>query len=101
MMTPYNRASRIVPIDTIGQQFVVSLADDTWRLVLSVSPSAQRADQVAVIGRQIVAKAIALAQADAYCHVAAEVDDRFLSGRLWSPVQVSMLCRELAELHTK
>jgi hypothetical protein len=99
-MTPFDFATHIVRIDLVGFNFVVALADDHWRLVLSMSPSAQRADQVALLARQIVAREIARALADEDCRIAAEVDQRYLAGEMYYPSEVSKLCRELAQLHT-
>jgi len=103
-MTPFDHASRIIPVDLVDSKFVVSLASESLRLVLSMDLSSSRADHIALIGRQIVAgeveSAVAFAKANAYCHVAAEVDDRFYSGRIFSPLQISQLCRQFAELHS-
>ena len=73
-MKPFDFAKAIVPVTTVGRNFVVSLGDEYFKLTLSLSGSAQRADHVALIARQVVARAIAKAQAEAYCHAAAEMD---------------------------
>lgn len=96
-MTPFDYAKTIVPVDVVGSNFVVSLGDAHWRLVLSMDRSAQRADHIALIARQIVERCIIKAMADAYCHVAARLDEQRLSDEQ-APTreQFAMWCRNQA-----
>lgn len=99
-MKPFDYAKNVVPLNIVGKMFVVSLANTTWRLNLCLTPSAQRADEIALLGRQIIALEIARALRNEDCRMAAEIDDAWLTGRIWAPSQASRICRELAELHT-
>jgi len=100
-MTPFDYARRIVPIDCPGKHvFVVSIANESWRIALAVTASAQQADEVALIARQIIAAEVVKALRDEDCRIAALTDAAYLDGRLHFPTEVSALCREQAELHT-
>jgi len=102
-VTPIDYAKRIVRIETTDHRFVVSLANDSWRLPLSMGRSAQAADHVAFIGRQIVARQVAQALADEDCRVAAEIESRGLLvyGNGTPPLAFRQWLRDEAELHIK
>jgi hypothetical protein len=99
-MTPFERALRAVPIECPGRQvFVVNLALEQLRITLTVTPSAQRADRVALVARQVIAGHVAQALRDEDCRIAAEIDEAYLANKIWCPAQASTLCRKLAETH--
>lgn len=100
-MTPFEHARKVVPIDCIGSRvFVVSIASDLLRVPLTVTPSAQRAEVVALIARQIIARQIVAALTDEDCRLAAEIDQAYLANQIWLPSQASAICREQATKHT-
>jgi hypothetical protein len=99
-MTPFDHATKIVPIDCPGKHvFVVSLANESWRMPFTVTPSAQRADHVALIARQIIAAEIAEALTNEDCRLAAEIDQAYFKNEIWHVQHAASLCRRLAELH--
>lgn len=109
-MNAFDHATNIVRLETDGvrHNFVVSLADEHWRLVLSMGRSAQRADYIALLARQIIAREIVNVLRNEDCRIAAAVDEWYLGGRLQQPSrvsellfpsQISELCRQMAELH--
>lgn len=99
-MNAFDHARRIVSINCPGRQvLVVSLVNEAWRFPLLLTPSAQHADQVALIARQIIAAEVAAAMRNEDCRIAAEIDQRVLSGEMRFPQEASILCRQLAELH--
>lgn len=100
MTTPYNRACKLVQIECHGQVFVINLANKIWRHTITTTPSAQRADHLAYILRQIIATEIAQALTDEDCRLGAEIDQAYFSGEIWHVPHTSALCRRLAELHT-
>ena len=99
-MTPFERALQAVPIECPGRQvFVVNLALEQLRIPLTVTPSARRADRIALVARQIIAGHVANALRDEDCRMAAEIDQAYLANKIWCPSQASKLCRELAQTH--
>jgi len=100
-MNPFDYARRCVTIDCLSDKvFVVSLTcNNSLRLALTMTPSAQRADHVALLARQIIAEQIADALKDEDCRMAAEIDSAYLGGEIWLPSQAATLCRNFAELH--
>lgn len=100
-MKPFDRASRIVLIETVEHNFVVSLTNGSWRVPFPLFEVAQRADNIALIARLIISEEIAKAEADACCAAGAEIDRLVLAGRIQVPSQASAVCRELARLHLK
>jgi hypothetical protein len=100
-MTPFDHAKRIVTIACPGKQvLVVSLTNQAWRLALAVTSSAIHADQIALLARQIIAAEVVEALKNEGCRLASEIDQRVLSGQMMFPQEASVLCRQLAELHT-
>lgn len=74
-MTPFDFAKQAVSIDVDGHNFVVSIGDDTWRHILTVGPSAERADYFALQMRQTIARvAVIPAQVESYHRIAAEMN---------------------------
>lgn len=100
-MKPIDYARRVVPINYLGAHvFVVSLANEQCSVPLTVTPSSQRADVLALIARTIIAGEIAAALRDEDCRIAAEIDQAYLANKIWCPAQASRMCRELAQTHT-
>jgi hypothetical protein len=99
-MNPFDHARKIVTIDCPGRQvFVVSLANDSYRMPFTVTPSSQTADHVALITRQIIAGEIAEALKNEDCRLAAEIDQAYFKNEIWHIQHAASLCRRLAELH--
>ncbi len=100
-MTPQARAKLMVPLDAVAGKYVVTLGDDSWRLILSTTPDLNAAESTALIGRHIVAGAIRRAKADEACRIAAAYDQRIRERGLSGAAGFSEWCREQAQLHTK
>jgi len=96
-MKPFDFASRIIPIDLVGGNFVVSLADARWRLAIRMSPSSSAADHTALIARQIVARGMAQAMEESLCWAAAEIDDAYFKRAIVYADHGADLCRKLAK----
>ena len=99
-MTPFDHAKRIVQVELVGHNFVVALADENLKLSLSMGPSSVRADQIALIARQIIARGIVPALQDEDCRLAAAIDDAYFKRYLWDLPQAAQFCRKQVEFHT-
>lgn len=99
-MTPFDHAKRIVQVELVGHNFVVALADEELKLSLSMGHSAERADQIALIARTIIAGGMVSALRDEDCRLAAEIEQMYRSYGLNSVGEAIDFCRKQKEFHT-
>lgn len=99
-MTPFDHARRLIKIENPGKQvLLVSLASQSVNLPLCLTPSAQHADYIALMARQIIALEVAEALRNEDCRIAAEIDQAFFNREIWQVPHAAALARTLAELH--
>lgn len=90
-MRPWTQASRLLTLD--DRSFV--FANEHDRVVIPIC-SSQELNQLLQQTREIVAYDLAWAKREAACHMAAEIDERYLAGRLVFR-EIAHVCRDLGQ----